>query len=299
MKLMMTLIADSLRKTDIDAISAHLARQRVNVLGSEQLLDEGATISEQGESPAVVARDVSALRAIWIFDMPSRAAAVELAKNAPDGEGTLEVRESFTPQDFGAPPVLSPLVAPPPPVRKPKTHRYIAMIRADLESGEAPTLESIARMDAYCAPLVEANTMIGGEGLKPSTKGTRVRHDVRDRCQRGDGRMRNRINRPPARQRRGGPLCGRERPQHVLRGPRHRPAPRPVARQLRHHRQRVRSAIATPGEEPTGHRHRTARPWSHGRRRSRVDLGTTHAALMERTGWLQAMIGEFLDVTIQ
>jgi hypothetical protein len=181
MKLMMTLIADSLRETDIDAISAHLARQRVNVLGSEQLLDEGATISEQGESPAIVARDLSALRAIWIIDMPSRAAAVELAKNAPGGEGTLEVRESFTPQDFGAPPDLDPQVAPPPQVRKPETHRYIAMIRAGLESGEAPTLESIARMDAYCAPLVEANTIIGGEGLKPSTKGTRVRRSAAQR----------------------------------------------------------------------------------------------------------------------
>jgi hypothetical protein len=178
MKLMMTLIADSLRETDFDAISAYLARQRVNVLGSEQLLDEGATISEQGESPAVVARDVSALRAIWIVDMPSRAAAVELAKNALGSEGTLEVRESFTPQDFGAPPDPNPPVAPPPPVRKPETHRYIAMIRASPESGEAPTLESIARMDAYCAPLVEANTMIGGEGLKPSTKGTRVRRSA-------------------------------------------------------------------------------------------------------------------------
>jgi hypothetical protein len=180
MKLMMTLIADSLQETDIDAISAYLARQRINVLGSEQLLDEGATISEQGESPAVVARDVSALRAIWIVDMPSRAAAVELAKSAPGGEGTLEVRESFTPQDFGAPPDLNPQVAPPP-VRKPETHRYIAMIRASLESGEAPTPESIARMDAYCAPLVEANTMIGGEGLKPSTKGTRVRRSAAQR----------------------------------------------------------------------------------------------------------------------
>jgi hypothetical protein len=175
MKLMMTLIADSLRETDIDAISAHLARQRVNVLGSDQLLDEGATISEQGESPAVVARDLSALRAIWIVDMTSRAAAVELAKNAPGSEGTLEVRESFTPQDFGAPPDLNPQVAPPPPVRKPETHRYIAMIRAGLESGEAPMFESIARMDAYCAPLV------GGEGLKPSTKGTRVRRSAAQR----------------------------------------------------------------------------------------------------------------------
>jgi hypothetical protein len=181
MRLMMTLIASSLQQTDIDAISEYLAKQRVNVLGSEQLLDEGATISEHGESPAVVARDVSALRAIWIVDMPSRAAAVELAKNAPGSEGTLEVRESFTPQDFGAPPDLNPPVAPPPPVRKPETHRYIAMIRTSLDSGDAPTLESTVRMDAYCGPLVEANTMIGGGGLKPSTKGTRVRRSAAQR----------------------------------------------------------------------------------------------------------------------
>jgi hypothetical protein len=181
MRLMMTLIADSLREVDNDAISAYLARQRVNVLGSEQLLDEGATISEHGESPAVVARDVSALRAIWIVDMPSRAAAVELAKNAPGGEGTLEVRESYTPQDFGAPADPDPPAPPPPPVRKPETHRYIAMIRAHRDSGEVPTLESTARMDAYCAPLVQANTMIGGEGLKPSAKGTRVRRSAAQR----------------------------------------------------------------------------------------------------------------------
>ena len=181
MRLMMTLIADSLREADVEAISAYLAQQRVNVLGAEELLEEGATISEQGESPAVVAHDISALRAIWIVDMPSRTTAVELAKNAPGSEGTLEIRESFTPQDFGAPPGLNPQVAPPPPVRKPDTHRYIAMIRASLESSEAPTLESVAKMDAYCAPLVEANTMIGGEGLKPSTKGTRVRRSAAQR----------------------------------------------------------------------------------------------------------------------
>ncbi len=181
MRLMMTLSADSLQEADVAAISAYLAQQRVNVLGSEQLLDEGATISEHGQSPAVVARDVSALRALWLVDMRSRAAAVELARNAPGGEGTLEVRESFTPQDFGAPPDPSPPVASPPPVRKPETRRYIAMVRAGLESGEAPRLESIARMDAYCAPLVEANTMIGGEGLKPSTKGTRIRRSAAQR----------------------------------------------------------------------------------------------------------------------
>ena len=181
MKLMMTLIGDSAQKADIAEISAHLRHQRVNVLGSEQLLDEGATISEYGESPAVVTREVSALRAIWIIDMPSRGAAVDLAKSAPGGEGTLEVRESFTPQDFGAPPDPNPPVAPPPPVRKPETRRYIALIRSHLDAPEAPTPESSARMDAYSAPLIEANTMIGGQGLKPSTKGTRVRRSAAQR----------------------------------------------------------------------------------------------------------------------
>ena len=181
MRLMMTLIADSLQEADVETISAYLAQQRVTVLGAEELLEEGATISEHGESPAVVAREVSALRAIWIVDMPSRAAAVELATNAPGGDGTLEVRESFTPKDFGAPPEPNPPAAPPLPVRKPQTQRYIALIRAGLESGEAPRLESIARMDAYCAPLVAANTMLGGEGLKPSAKGTRIRRSAAQR----------------------------------------------------------------------------------------------------------------------
>lgn len=184
MKLMMTLIADPLHEADVEAISAisaYLDQQRVNVLGAERLLDEGATISERGESPAVVTREVSALRAIWIVDMPSRAAAVGLAKSAPGSGGTLEVRESFTPQDFGAPPDPNPPTAPLPPVRKPQTQRYIALIRASPESGAAPTLESVARMDAYCAPLVEANTMIGGEGLKPSTRGTRIRRSAAQR----------------------------------------------------------------------------------------------------------------------
>lgn len=175
--MMMSLQGDA----PVDAIAAYLAGQNVNVLGFETLADEGATIVEVGDSPAVVTYDHSALRAVWLLDVASRAAAVELAKNAPGEGGTLELRESYTPQDFGAPPDPNPSAAPPPPVRKPETHRYIAMIRSGLDSSEAPTLESIARMDAYCAPLVEANTMIGGEGLKPSTKGTRVRRSAAQR----------------------------------------------------------------------------------------------------------------------
>jgi hypothetical protein len=169
---MMTLHGDA----PVDAISAYLAAHGVNVLGTEELADEGATIVEIGDAPAVVANERSALRAVWILDVVSREAAIELAKNAPGDAATLEIRESYTPQDFGAPPNPEPPAPAPPPMRKPGTHRFIALIRShDEERNNFPTPESMVRMDEYCGPLAESNTMIGGQGLKPSKKGTRVR----------------------------------------------------------------------------------------------------------------------------
>jgi len=153
MRLMMTLSADMAHNAD--AISAYLATERVNLLGFEQLLDEGATITEHGDAPAVVERDISPLRALWIVDVPSRAAAVELAKNAPGGDGTLEVRESFTPQDFGVPPDPDPPAPSPPPVRKPDTHRYIAFIRSHAE-------EKMARRFILDGPFSESKELVGG-----------------------------------------------------------------------------------------------------------------------------------------
>lgn len=182
---MITLSAGAGNAADIEAISTHLREQRVNVLGAEQLLDEGAIVSEYGESTApartVVERETSTLRAVWIVDLPSRAAALDLLKQAPGGEDTLEVRESYTPQDFGAPPDPNPPTPPPPPVRKPDTHRYIALVGAGRGSSDVPTPESMAKMDVYCAALLETNTMLGGEGLKSSAKGTRLRRSAQQR----------------------------------------------------------------------------------------------------------------------
>jgi hypothetical protein len=179
-RIMMSLQGDS----NVDEISAYLANERVNVLGFEQLTDEGATISRDANARETVEPSGSSLRALWIIDASSRAVAVELAKNAPGEAATLEVRESYTPQDFGAPPDPNPPApAPAPaPARKAGTHRYIAFIRTHHEASlPVPTLESTAPMEAYCAPLVDTNTMIGGEGLKPSSKATRVRRRAAQR----------------------------------------------------------------------------------------------------------------------
>jgi hypothetical protein len=174
---MMTLQGDC----PIDEIDAYLAAKGTTVLGSERLdTSEVATLSAGGEEAPILERTGSSLRAVWILDVASRAAAVELAKGAPGGDATLEIRESYTPQDFGAPADMPP--PPPPPPVKPGHARYIAFIRQDAvnESG-LPKQESMDMMDEYMGPLAAAGTVLGGEGLKPSAKGTRVRRRAEQR----------------------------------------------------------------------------------------------------------------------
>jgi hypothetical protein len=180
MKIMMTLQGDA----PIDEIDAYLAAQGATVLGAERLdPTEVATISARGDEPPIVERAGSLLRAVWILDVASRAAAIELARGAPGDEATLEIRESYTPQDFGAPPDDGRDAPPPPPPLKPGSSRYIALIRQDAvaESTAHPKPESMAMMDEYMAPLVAEGTILDGQGLKPSAKGARIRRMAKQR----------------------------------------------------------------------------------------------------------------------
>ncbi len=177
MKWMMTLQGGE----PVAPLDAYLAT-RVHVIGAEELdPHEAATLSSHGDAAPVVVREGSALRAVWIFEAPSLAEAIEIARGAPGAEGLLEIREAFTPQDFGAPPGDPP---PPPAVpRKPGTHRYIAFVRSDSysEAGGTPTARTLAAMDVYCDQLVADGTMTGGQGLKTSARGSRVRRSAAQR----------------------------------------------------------------------------------------------------------------------
>jgi hypothetical protein len=179
-KVMMTLQGDA-PVAPIDEYLATLG-DAVRVIAAERLdPDEAATLSSHGDAPPVVTREGSALRAVWILDVPSRAAAVDIARGAPGAAGVLEIRETFTPQDFGAPPGDPP---PPPEIpRKPGTNRYIAFIRSDShsEAGALPTSDTLAAMDVYCDKLVADAAMIGGQGLKTSARGSRVRRSAAQR----------------------------------------------------------------------------------------------------------------------
>jgi hypothetical protein len=52
---------------------------------------------------------------------------------------------------------------------------------AESEAGQMPSTELIAAMGRYNEELVKAGIMLGGDGLKPSSKGVRVRFSGKDR----------------------------------------------------------------------------------------------------------------------
>lgn len=178
MRIMISLHGDA----PLDELDASLAAG-ATVLAAERLdPSEVATLSACGDDSATVERAGSALRALWIVDVATRADAVALARAAPGDAATLELREAYTPQDFGAPADAPSPPPPPPPPLAPGHARYIALIRQDaVGETSAPDPATMARMDAYMAPLAEAGTILGGQGLKPSAKGTRVRREAAQR----------------------------------------------------------------------------------------------------------------------
>jgi hypothetical protein len=52
---------------------------------------------------------------------------------------------------------------------------------AESEAGQMPSTELIEAMGRYNEELVKAGIMLGGDGLKPSSKGVRVRFSGKDR----------------------------------------------------------------------------------------------------------------------
>ena len=57
--------------------------------------------------------------------------------------------------------------------------RFMVIVKANAESeaGEMPTKEMLTEMGNYNEELVKAGVMQAGEGLHPSSKGTRVKFD--------------------------------------------------------------------------------------------------------------------------
>jgi hypothetical protein len=61
--------------------------------------------------------------------------------------------------------------------------RFIVMVKAtkDSEAGILPTTEQLAEMGKFNDELVKAGIMLAGEGLKDSSKGTRITYEGKKR----------------------------------------------------------------------------------------------------------------------
>jgi hypothetical protein len=131
----------------------------------------------------------------WLIQAKSRAEAIGWAKKVPGGDGEIEIRSLYELEDIPVDPSEQPggwrdqeaalrsadgeaggaeIKSP---GRKPGTTRYLLMIRADkeTESGLPPSPEMLAAMGALMDEATATGALLGGEGLKPSADGARIR----------------------------------------------------------------------------------------------------------------------------
>ena len=115
-----------------------------------------------------------------IITAASREEALAIAGRWPaeDGDVELEVRRLYGPEDFPADPAAGEAPPPPPPpARQAGTTRYALLIKSDArtESGAPPDAKVIEAMDSLMSDFVASGAMLGGQGLKPSAQGAKLR----------------------------------------------------------------------------------------------------------------------------
>jgi hypothetical protein len=129
----------------------------------------------------------------WLVDVGSKEEAIEWAKRAPFREGEVEVRQLYELSDFVVDPAQTPggwreqeerlrsgldVTAGAAPLRKPGTSRYMVFIMADenTEAGMPANEALLTEMGALMEELANSGALLAGEGLQPTSKGTRVRY---------------------------------------------------------------------------------------------------------------------------
>ena len=169
------------------------------LLSTGGLRAHGATVRyEDGESRVVdgpFAESKELVAGFALLRYGSKAEAVEGVKRflRIAGDGEIELREVFELDDFPVDEAeapdgwrdderrfrdaeekrSSPMMSPPPAGKL----RFMALVKADknTESGVMPSEEVLTRMGGLMQEYATAGKLIGGEGLKPSATGTRVR----------------------------------------------------------------------------------------------------------------------------
>jgi hypothetical protein len=113
----------------------------------------------------------------WVIEAKTLAGAVDWARRIPFLDGEVEIRPLYELSDLPVDPA-SDSGAAAGPARRPGTKRFVAFIKADehSEAGVLPDKKVLADMDVLVDEWAKAGVMLGGNGLKPTSKGARVRY---------------------------------------------------------------------------------------------------------------------------
>jgi hypothetical protein len=122
----------------------------------------------------------------WLIQAKSKEEAVEWAMRVPFQEGEVEIRPLFELTDFPVDPNEKAegwrdkegQFRASPPARRPGTIRFMGLLKADkdTEAGVLPDEKLLAAMGTFFEEGVKSGVILSGEGLRPSSKGTRVRY---------------------------------------------------------------------------------------------------------------------------
>ena len=126
----------------------------------------------------------------WLIQAKSKDEAVGWMKKAPFREGEVELRPLFELEDFPEDPAETPggwrdkeaearKATPLQTTRGKKKMRFFGFVMADkaTEAGVMPEEKDLAAMGAFIEEATKAGVLLGGEGLKPSSEGARIRYE--------------------------------------------------------------------------------------------------------------------------
>ena len=126
----------------------------------------------------------------WLIQAKSKDEAVGWIKKAPFREGEVELRPLYELEDIPEDPAETPggwrdkeaearKTTPLQTTRGNKKLRFLGMLMADkpTEAGVMPEEKGLAAMGAFIEEATKAGVLLGGEGLKPSSEGARIRYE--------------------------------------------------------------------------------------------------------------------------
>jgi hypothetical protein len=131
----------------------------------------------------------------WLLQTKSKGEAIEWLKRAPFEGGEVEIRPVYELEDFPPDPSQDKpenwrekeealrATQPAQTSRGSKKMRFVGFVKggADSEAGVMPGTDAFEKMGAFMEEAVKAGVLLGGDGLKPTRDGVRIRYDGKKR----------------------------------------------------------------------------------------------------------------------